>query len=74
MAKNKTGVSAKSVEDFIDALSDGQKRQDCRDMIALMRNVTGHEPKMWGSSMVGFGTCHYRYERGREGDFFLTGT
>ena len=74
MAKNKTGVSAKPMEDFINAVSDGQKRQDCRDMIALMRNVTGHEAKMWGSSMVGFGTCHYRYESGREGDFFLTGT
>ena len=73
MAKNKTGVSAKSVEDFIDAVSDGQKRQDCRDMIALMRDVTGHQPKMWGSSMVGFGSYHYRYESGREGDMFLTG-
>jgi hypothetical protein len=42
-------------------------------MIALMRNVTGHQPKMWGSSMVGFGSYHYHYESGREGDMFLTG-
>jgi len=73
MANNKTAVTATPVEDFIDGVSDRRKRQDSMDMIALMRDVTGHEPKMWGSSLVGFGSYHYRYESGREGDFFLTG-
>ena len=53
MAKNKTVATATPVEDFIDGVSDRQKRQDCLDMIAMMRNVTGHEPRMWGS-MPGF--------------------
>ncbi len=73
MADNKTVATAAPVEDFIDGVSDRQKRQDCLDMIALMRNVTGHEPKMWGSSLVGFGNYRYRYESGREGEMFLTG-
>jgi len=73
MANNKTAVTATPVEDFIDGVSDRRKRQDSMDMIALMRDVTGHEPKMWGSSLVGFGSYHYRYESGREGDMFLTG-
>ena len=73
MAKNKTVATAKRVDKFIDAVENPQKQRDCQEMIALMREVTGHEPRMWGSSMVGFGTYHYRYASGREGEFFLTG-
>jgi hypothetical protein len=62
-----------SVENFINSVSDEQKRQDSWDMVALMEKITGHPPKMWGNSLVGFGSYHYRYESGREGDFFLTG-
>jgi hypothetical protein len=70
---NKTRASEASVEDFINSVDDEQKRADSWDMIALMERITGHPARMWGSSMVGFGTYHYRYESGREGDFFLTG-
>jgi hypothetical protein len=73
MAKNKTVATENSVAEFIASIDDEQKRRDSEEMIALMRGVTGHEPRMWGSSLVGFGSYHYRYESGREGDFFLTG-
>ena len=73
MAKNKTVATDTPVEDFIDVVEDDQRRRDSRDMIALMRKLTGDEPRLWGSSLVGFGTYHYRYASGREGDFFLTG-
>ena len=73
MAGNKTTQNENPVEEFINAADSEQKRKDAWDMIALMKKITGFEPKMWGGSLVGFGTYHYRYESGREGDFFLTG-
>ncbi|MFC1797167.1 DUF1801 domain-containing protein [Pseudomonadota bacterium] len=73
MAKNKTNPNSSPVEEFINAVDNEQKRKDSWDMIALMKKITGSEPKMWGSSLVGFGSYHYKYESGREGDFFLTG-
>jgi len=73
MAENKTKKTNDPVEDFINAVDNEQKQKDSWDMIALMKDVTGHEPRMWGSSLIGFGTYHYKYESGREGDFFLTG-
>jgi hypothetical protein len=73
MAGNKTIASEDSVADFIAGLDDAGRRKDCRALIALMRQVTRHRPKMWGGSMIGFGSYHYRYASGREGDFFLTG-
>ena len=73
MSSNKTIETADSVENFINSVDDEKKRKDCWDMIALMKKVTGAEPVMWGSSLVGFGQYHYKYESGREGDFFITG-
>lgn len=73
MATNKTTQNEDPVEDFINAVDDEQKRRDSWDMIALMKKITGSEPRMWGSSLVGFGSYHYQYASGREGDFFLTG-
>lgn len=73
MATNKTTQNEDSVEDFINAVDDEQKRRDSWDMIALMKKITGSDPRMWGSSLVGFGSYHYQYASGREGDFFLTG-
>ena len=73
MAKNKTVATNTPVDDFINSIEQAQKRADSGEMIALMRKLTGHEPRLWGSSLVGFGSYHYRYESGREGDFFLTG-
>ena len=73
MAANKTKETDGRVDDFIGAVDDERKRNDSRDLVELMRTITGAEPKMWGSSLVGFGRYHYQYASGREGDFFITG-
>jgi hypothetical protein len=73
MSSNKTVETDSSVENFINAVENEQKRRDSRDMIALMSKITGAKPKMWGKSLVGFGQYHYKYASGREGNFFLTG-
>ena len=73
MTANKTVATDADAEDFVASIEDARKREDSRQMIALMRGVTGEEPVLWGSSLIGFGNYHYRYESGREGDFFLTG-
>ena len=68
MAKNKTTENTLSVSDFIDAVKDETRRKDCNELIALIKKQTKLEPKMWGPSIVGFGSHHYKYESGREGD------
>jgi nucleoid DNA-binding protein len=68
MAKNKTTETEKSVQEFIETVKDETKRKDCRDLVALMEQETKEEAKMWGPSIVGFGSYHYKYESGREGD------
>jgi hypothetical protein len=68
MAANKTAPTAVGVGAFIDALPDETKRADAKALVQLMQSATGEKPKMWGPSIVGFGTCHYTYESGREGD------
>jgi hypothetical protein len=73
MAENKTKPTSVSPAAFIKRVASEQQRKDCRDLIAMMRTITGEPPKMWGPSIVGFGTCHYVYESGREGDICLTG-
>ena len=73
MAENKTRQNDSPVEEFINSVDPQQKQKDSWDMIALMKKITGSEPKMWGSSLVGFGQYHYKYASGREGDFFITG-
>jgi len=73
MSSNKTVETDDSVENFINAVDNEQKRRDSWDLIALMKDITGSEPKMWGSSLVGFGQYHYKYASGREGNFFITG-
>lgn len=69
----KTTPTTASVDAFIDQVGDQQKREDSRAIATLMAEVTGAAPVMWGTSIVGFGQYHYRYESGREGDFFETG-
>jgi hypothetical protein len=73
MSSNKTVETDVSVENFINAVEQEQKRRDSWDLIAMMKEITGAEPRMWGSSLVGFGRYHYKYASGREGDFFITG-
>ena len=73
MAENKTKPTVQKVSEFIAGIEDRQKRADCRELMKLMSGITGNRAKMWGSSIVGYGKYHYKYESGREGDFFLTG-
>lgn len=73
MAKNKTQATDESVKNFLDQVEDEQKRADAYALLDLMREVTGEEAKMWGTSIVGFGSYHYKYESGREGDSMLAG-
>ena len=73
VADLKTRPNERSVEKFFDSISDDKKRQDCFSLVELMKQVTRSEPRMWGSSIVGFGSYHYKYASGREGDWFLTG-
>lgn len=75
MAKstNKTVETSDSVTAFINAVPDETKRDDARRLITIMKNLTGFEPKMWGPSIIGFGSYHYKYATGREGDAPLTG-
>jgi hypothetical protein len=73
MAENKTKETDQSIESFLDALNDPQKKQDSLTLVELMQEVTGKPPKMWGASMIGFGSYHYKYASGREGDSFIAG-
>ena len=68
MAKNKTTQTTSSVDDFLNALKDETKRNDCFALVQLIQKATSWEPKMWGAGIVGFGSHHYQYESGREGD------
>lgn len=73
MSENKTKQTKASVNTFINGLDEEKTKMDCLRVIELMNEITGEEPRMWGTSIVGFGTYHYKYESGREGDFFITG-
>ena len=73
MSDLKTKPTPVPVEDFLASVEDGQKRADVRCLAAMMADVTGADGRMWGPSIVGFGSYHYRYASGREGDFFETG-
>lgn len=70
---NKTVATKGDVNDFIAALEDEQKRADSVTLVDMMRDVTGHEPVMWGPSIIGFDTYHYKSEAGREGDMCAIG-
>ena len=69
----KTKVNQASVEGFLNSVIDEQKRADCFEILRLMEQVTNEQPKMWGSSIVGFGSYRYKGASGREGDWLLTG-
>ena len=73
MAGNKTKTTEASVVAFIDAIADSTKRADAKALVKLIGNAAGEKPKMWGASIIGFGSCHYRYDSGREGDMPLIG-
>jgi hypothetical protein len=71
MPENKTKATILSVGSFIDALTDPTRRSDARELVELMQRASGEKPRLWGPSIVGFGSRHYRYDSGREGDMPL---
>ena len=73
MAELKTKPHDASVDDFLNSIPEEGKRTDAFAIMKLMKQVTRKKPKMWGPSIVGFGEYHYKYDSGREGDWFLTG-
>ena len=73
MADNKTRPTRASVTAFMSAIGDRRMRADAKKVAAMMRRATGKRARMWGPSIVGYGSYHYRYASGREGDFMITG-
>lgn len=73
MAELKTKKNDASVNDFINGVENETRRKDAWKMMELMETVTGEKPAMWGPSIIGFGSYHYKYASGREGDWMLTG-
>ena len=69
MAEAKTKPTNQSVKEFLNQISDPERRADCFAVAKIMEELTGEKPKMWGPSIVGFGTQHYKYASGREGDW-----
>jgi hypothetical protein len=73
MAELKTRANTASVTGFVNGIADRQLRADAKKVAAMMRRATGTRAKMWGTSIVGYGSYHYKYASGREGDWMLTG-
>lgn len=73
MAENKTKKNHASVSEYLNAIGDDQKRKDAKTVAKIMKRVTGERPRMWGTSIVGYGDHHYTYANGRKGDWMLSG-
>lgn len=73
MAGNKTKPTKSSVTVFLNKIQDKQSRADCFAILEMMRMASNSEPVMWGSAIIGFGTYHYVYESGRQGDTVIIG-
>jgi Domain of unknown function (DU1801) len=73
MAENKTKPTDASIEDYIASRANAQQKADCRELMALFKRITRQTPRMWGPSIVGYGSCRYTYESGRTGEAPLAG-
>jgi len=73
MLKNKTKATKVSVTAYIEGLTDPTRRSDARELVEIMQRASGEKARLWGPSIVGFGSYHYKYESGREGDMPLIG-
>ena len=73
MAELKTKVNNASVDKYLKSIKDKRVRDDCYKTMEIMQKATKSEAKMWGTSIIGFGSYHYKYASGREGDWMLTG-
>lgn len=72
-SENKTKPTAMDVDAFVESVTDPQQKQDATQIIEIMGRLSGHPPKMWGPSIIGFGSYHYKYDSGREGDMCRIG-
>jgi hypothetical protein len=73
MSELKTKPTDASVREVLDRVEDPARRKDCEEVVEMMRRVTGKEPRIWGTGMIGFGQYHYKYASGTEGDWPLAG-
>ena len=73
MPERKTVPTGGSVAEFVASIEEPMKRADAEALLALLTSVTGQQPAMWGPSIIGFGSAHYSYASGREGDTFIVG-
>jgi hypothetical protein len=73
MAERKTSLNDQDPIQYLNRIANEEKRNDSFDIMELMQTATGEEPKMWGDSIIGFGSYHYKYASGREGEWFLVG-
>jgi hypothetical protein len=73
MAENKTKANSQDVVTFLSNVENPDRREDALSLLTLMKEATGVEGVMWGSAIVGFGSYHYKYESGREGDTMIVG-
>jgi len=73
MSQNKTQPTSKDVNAFLKCVTPQQKQADCFTLLLLMKQITGNGAVLWGDSIIGFGSFHYKTKSGREGDWFLTG-
>ena len=73
MAEQKTKKNTASVAAFLATVADDERRRDCKTLVAMMKRITGAKPALWGPSIVGFGSYHYVYASGREGDWPVVG-
>lgn len=73
MSLNKTRPNTTSITSFLDSVEDEIQRKDSYTLISIMKEITREEPVMWGPSIIGFGSYHYKYDSGREGDMLITG-
>lgn len=73
MAEQKTKPTNESVKDFLNRIPEAERREDCFTVAKILEEITGEKPKMWGPSIVGFGSYRYKYASGREGDWPMSG-
>ncbi|MFS4492061.1 DUF1801 domain-containing protein [Maribacter sp. 2308TA10-17] len=73
MSENKTIATTASVQAFLDAVENDTRRNDSYALLELMQEITGYPPVLWGNSLIGFGSYHYKYDTGREGDMLIAG-
>jgi len=73
MSEIKTRLNDKDLDEFLNSIENRKRSEDTNKIIDIMKKVTSHEPKMWGDSIIGFDTYHYKYKTGREGDWLAIG-